>query len=102
MSLGTSDDPEFLALCREFVRSCEGRARALEQARVAWPDKDSITATRTVAHNLAGIAATFGFPELQTSSERLEELLLAERLDESEVESEVLKLIHLLRRTASR
>lgn len=102
VGLTDSSNPEFQALCQEFVRSCEGRADRLERSLADIPDPEAIAAAHTVAHNLAGVAATFGFDDLQSKSERLEELLMAEHLDEPRIRSEVSELIYLLRRTASR
>lgn len=65
-----AEDPAFQELVRSFVNELPGRVAAAHAAAVAG----DIERVRTLAHQLKGAGAGYGFPDVSTRAAKLETL----------------------------
>ncbi len=70
-------DPELAPLLGRFVEQCSDCLAGITAALDAWPDNDpaQLSAVQTMAHSVAGLAATFAAPQLIAPAQALDLML---------------------------
>jgi HPt (histidine-containing phosphotransfer) domain-containing protein len=91
-----SDDEEMVELVEFFIRELQHRMHALSRA-LETGNADEL---RTLAHQLKGAAGGYGFPEISACAKTLEQQLLSEEAEVSDLRERVEDLIHLCRRAS--
>jgi HPt (histidine-containing phosphotransfer) domain-containing protein len=90
-------DPDMDELVQFFVGELRARVTAL---RESWDGGDRRQLQR-FAHQLNGAAGGYGFPAITSAAGDLEQALLAEEAELSDLQEKVEALIQLCRRAAS-
>lgn len=92
-----NDDADMLELVRAFVDEMPDRITQLE---AAWRDHDTAT-IKTVAHQLKGASAGYGFTVVGQAAAELESAVQSIRSDLASAQSEFDALVDLCRRAAA-
>lgn len=100
------NDPEWIAMKKQFVASFAERALLLEKALASINNEpqDAQKKIQFVAHKIAGVAASYGFEELTQLGAQIDDGLdtvLAPSEFETEIKPQVYALIQALKAVQS-